>query len=365
MLSKSFKQIELNVYWRSGIALTLSIMLHLFFIGGAEWQMPLPVDEPVLISAELVKLPSVTPPPLTPEAVAKPLPAKPRIKPRQAIDHPQPIQPQSVQPETTPAVPDAEPVAEPTHEHGPVTDTETQPDTTADNQAAPDGAEDQSASVDMLPAPNYVSIDYDVSRGGDNSSIGTTHVSYIAKGDGSYQLRSETAAKGLASLFFTSKLTQTSIGMVTKHGLQPVHFAYEFGSNAEKYQYADFDWEAGRLTMHTSKGDKTVFLPAGTQDLLSFMYQYMFTPPLQQMVLSVTNGKKLSQYGYSFEGETTLSTKLGNLQTVHIAKSSGEGEEKTELWLALDYHYLPVKIRKTEKDGKLYEQIVTRLSTEK
>jgi hypothetical protein len=357
MLSKSFKQIELNVYWRSGIALTLSIMLHLLFIGGAEWPMPLPVDEPVLISAELVQSP-----PLTPNAVAKPPPARPRIKPRQAIDHPQPIQPQSVQPETTPAVPDAEPVAEPTHEHGPVTDTETQPDTTADNQAAPDGAEDQSASVDMLPAPNYVSIDYDVSRGGDNSSIGTTHVSYIAKGDGSYQLRSETAAKGLASLFFPSKLVQISSGRVTEKGLQPLSFSYEFGNNPDKYQHADFDWSAGQLTMHTSKGDKAVALPPGTQDLLSFMYQYMFFAPLENLQLTVTNGKKLSQYTFSFEGEDTLYTEIGEVRTVHIVKSSGEGEEKTELWLAPDHHYLPIKISKREKDGKQYEQIVTRIS---
>jgi len=357
MLSKSFKQLELNVYWRSGIALALSILLHLLFIGGAEWHMPLPADEPVLISAELVKPPSVTPPALTPETVAKPLP-KPRIKPRKAIDHPQPVQPQPVQPETTLAVPEVEPKVEAVHA---LTNTETQPDSAADNQAPADGADDQSALVDT---PNYISMDYDVSRGGDVSSIGTTHVSYIAKEDGSYQLRSETAAKGLVSLFFSSKLVQVSSGQVTEKGLQPLSFSYEFGNNPDKYQHADFDWSAGQLTMHTGKGDKTVALPPGTQDLLSFMYQYMFEPPLVKVRLAVTNGKKLSQYTYSFEGESTLSTKIGDMRTLHIAKSSGEGEEKTELWLAPDYHYLPVKIRKTEKDGKLYEQIVTRLSTE-
>lgn len=362
MLSKSFKQLELNVYWRSGIALTLSVMLHFLFIGGVEWYMPVPADEPVLISAELVKLPSVTPPPVTPKMVAKPLPAKPRIKPRKAIDQPQPVESQPMQPETTLTVPDVEPVAEAVHEHGPVTDTETQLDTAADNQAPTDGAEDQSASVDMLPAPNYVSIDYDVSRGGDSSSIGTTHVSYIAKADGSYQLRSETAAKGLASLFFSSKLVQVSSGRVTEKGLQPLNFSYEFGNNPDKYQHADFDWSAGQLTMHTGKGDKTVALPPGTQDLLSFMYQYMFVAPLENLQLTVTNGKKLSQYIYSFEGEDTLYTEIGEVRTVHIVKSSGEGEEKTELWLAPDHYYLPIKISKREKDGKQYEQIVTRIS---
>lgn len=289
-----------------------------------------------------------------------PPPVKPVQKPRKIKPAPEPV----LVPEPS-AAQELQPV-EPVSEHAQITD-QTQPEGSseaAQNQQAPLIDDTDEPGIEMPPAPQYVAMDYDVSRGGDSSSIGITRVSYESREDGSYKLHSETEAKGLASLFFTSKLIQTSTGIVTKHGLQPVHFAYEFGSNADKYQQADFDWQAGRLTMHTSKGDKTVLLPAGTQDLLSFMYQYMFIPPLQQMVVSVTNGKKLSQYGYSFEGETTLTTKLGNLQTVHIAKSSGEGEEKTELWLATEYHYLPVKISKREKDGKLYEQIVTRISVE-
>jgi hypothetical protein len=90
----------------------------------------------------------------------------------------------------------------------------------------------------------------------------------------------------------------------------------------------------------------------------------MFVPPLTQMEVSMTNGKKLSHYVYTFEGEESVNTKLGDLRSLHIAKSKGESEEKTELWLAIDYHYLPIKIRMTEKGGKLYEQTVTRLSTE-
>jgi len=102
----------------------------------------------------------------------------------------------------------------------------------------------------------------------------------------------------------------------------------------------------------------------GTQDLLSFMYQFMFVPPLQTMQLSITNGRKLGVYDYSFEGEEIIATKMGNLNTIHILRSADEGDEKTELWLALDYQYVPVKIRKTEKEGKVYELLVTSLKTE-
>jgi len=82
------------------------------------------------------------------------------------------------------------------------------------------------------------------------------------------------------------------------------------------------------------------------------------------MQLAITNGKKLRVYDYQFEGEETLETKAGKLRSWHIGRSSGKGEEKIELWLAVDYHYLPVKISNTEEDGTLTERIVTRLQFE-
>ena len=40
---------------------------------------------------------------------------------------------------------------------------------------------------------------------------------------------------------------------------------------------------------------------------------------------------------------------------------ASEGEKKTELWLALDYQHVPVKIRETSGDGKMYELVITSL----
>jgi hypothetical protein len=188
------------------------------------------------------------------------------------------------------------------------------------------------------------------------------HNSYKVLPDGSYVLKSEVGAKGLASLFL-GKLKQQSEGMVTEQGLRPSSYFYQYGDNEDKMQRASFNWQAGELTMQNGKKTKTAPLVEGTQDLLSFMYQFMFVPPLEQMQLSIASGKKLGIYDYGFEGEETLSTKMGELRTIHIFRSRGDGDEKTELWLAVDYHYLPVKVRQTEKDGSVIEQIATRIST--
>ena len=77
----------------------------------------------------------------------------------------------------------------------------------------------------------------------------------------------------------------------------------------------------------------------------------------------MTNGKRFKTYYYGFEGEETLETALGKVRTIHIGRSNND-DEKTELWLAVDYHHLPVKISKTEKDGTVTERIATRLKIE-
>jgi hypothetical protein len=93
------------------------------------------------------------------------------------------------------------------------------------------------------------------------------------------------------------------------------------------------------------------------------MYQFMHVAPLQQMQLPIVNGKKLRIYDYSFEGEAQVSSVLGELKTIHIVHSGSSEEEKTELWLAIDYQYVPVKIRKIESNGSVVEMQATRINT--
>lgn len=209
---------------------------------------------------------------------------------------------------------------------------------------------------------HHVETEFEVMRGINTSAAGSTKIVFNIEANGHYSIISNTQAKGLASLFF-GNLTQKSEGTVTEKGLRPDFYSYQYGNDTKKSQTANFSWGDGVLHMHTYKGDSTANLIAGTQDFLSFMYQFMYTPPLETMHITMTNGKRLRTYTYSFEGEETITTKLGELKTIHLLKGSGD-EERTEVWLATDYQYLPVKIRRTEKDGTVIEQIVANIRTE-
>lgn len=208
---------------------------------------------------------------------------------------------------------------------------------------------------------SHVETEFEVMRGANTSAAGVTKIIFNIDENKRYSIISTTEAKGLVSLFF-GDLIQKSEGTVTENGLKPDFYSYQYGNDEKKSQTANFNWSNGVLHMHTYKGDSTANLVAGTQDFLSFMYQFMFAPALETMQITMTNGKRLRTYIYSFEGEETISTKLGELKTIHLLKGSSD-EDKTEIWLAVDYQYLPVKIRKTEKDGTVIEQIVANIRT--
>lgn len=329
-------------YLRYVLALLISLLLHVVLLGGLDLRLP-----------DLPSAPSTMQVDMMPAPLPKPLP--PAIKPK----------PKKAAPAAVPAPPqDAAPAVEAPAETAPSTLAET------GDAATPVLEENEPPEevTEALPEPskpdpvNYVEMDYEVKRGGQSGTLGRTHVLFNVHDENRYTLTSETEAQGLASLFISGKLVQRSEGLVTEHGLQPQHFFYQYGNNEAKAQRAELDWDNHTIAMQSSKGLVTQALPAGTQDLLSFMYQYMYQDPLAQMQVAVTNGKRLRTYSYSFEGEEQVQTRMGEIRALHIAKSTGN--EKTELWLAVDYRYLPIKIRKTDEDGTVLEQIMTRLNTD-
>lgn len=349
------------------LALLLSLFFHLMILGSEYWKLP-SLDFAKPDNAESTD--RVQQVHLQAAPVAE-LPPAPKPQARRERKKAQPEQ-------VTPAASAEEPVSsqEPPAELPAVGMAEegAQEDGAAIDAAGPEALEPPVEEAGMavaveaeaheLPAFTYVDTEFVVLRGENGNKIGATKVSYRMHEDGRYELTSTTEAKGLAALVVSGKLLQRSEGRVTADGLQPDYFSYQYGKGDNKKQQSRFDWEQRKVTLETVKGVKTVDLPEGSQDLLSFMYQFIFLPPLEQMTLHISNGKKLSEYSYGFEGEETLETEFGAVRAWHIARTGEDGSEKTELWLAVDYHYLPVKMRKTEEDGSVIEQLATRISTD-
>ena len=207
-----------------------------------------------------------------------------------------------------------------------------------------------------------VVIDYDVRRSLDSSPVGVAKTTYLLEQDNHYSIRNEIEAKGLVSLFYWNKVVQTSDGMITPDGLRPINYHYQFGSKIDNL--AVFDWESKKVII-TANGNKSeVEMHEGSQDVLSVMYQFMFEPPLTKMKLYVTNGKNYKPYDYAYVGDEIIETEVDRIETMHIAKFNYTNEERIDLWLAKDYRFIPVRIRKTEKDGSILDQSAKKIETE-
>ncbi|MEY2865734.1 MAG: hypothetical protein RLZZ83_977 [Pseudomonadota bacterium] len=207
-----------------------------------------------------------------------------------------------------------------------------------------------------------VVIDYDVRRSLDGSPVGAARTMYFLGENNQYSIKNEVEAKGFVSLFYWNKLVQTSDGIVTPEGLKPKNYHYQFGSKIDNY--AIFDWESKKIITTISGKTSEFDMLEGSQDMLSFMYQFMFEPPLTKMKIFITNGKNYKPYDYSYIGEEIIETEMDKILTMHIAKFNYNNEERIDLWLAKDYRYLPVKIRKTEKDGSILDQTAKKIETE-
>ena len=208
--------------------------------------------------------------------------------------------------------------------------------------------------------PRSVSVSYNVLLNG--ARIAVLNERFEAAED-TYHITSDTKAVGVFALLQNRSLKLVSEGRVARNGLQPYRFEGQRNNENSRQVTADFDWPGTQLTLRFDGKTETLALPAGTQDRLSVMYQFMFFSydQLKQLDVAMTNGRKLDRHHYTITPDVGLDTPLGRMTTLHIVKRRKPDDTATEIWLAPQHNFLPVKMLIVEHDGARYEQIITRL----
>jgi hypothetical protein len=206
-------------------------------------------------------------------------------------------------------------------------------------------------------APKQVTLTYQAIRNDKPFAIVTE--TYHQSGD-QYKIESVTEGIGVYALF--GKRILKSEGLVTAEGLQPVRFESHQADNAKKSIVADFDWDKLQLTMKSKGNEVKESLPKGTQDLASYSYQWMhISPVMDELVLPVTTGKKMKTYLYHLiSNDDVMETPAGQFKVVELTNSGKvEPADEKHFWLAVDQHYLPVRILMQDDKGAVIEQILT------
>ena len=330
------------------LALAGSLLLHVGLLGGLTWRLPqwqAPAESPP-IEARLVPVtPVVAPRP----SVAKSPALPPRTRPSPPDEPPAKAVAEVAAPEIA-AEPDtavAEAIAAPLDE-APL------------DEAPSTGTPVADAEVSLPPLhalPPRLDLRFRVHYG---LASGEQTLLWVNEGE-RYTLISVAAATGLAGVFYRGHFVQTSRGRITPSGLQPEEFWDQRGDNRSS---ARFDAVNGALTLNPAKGAPRHFAyRSGVQDALSLFFQLALTapPPDWRLTYTVFNGKKLRDYTYEVRGEVLLETALGALRTLHLVRVA-DGDGRFEVWLAIDRHYLPVRVLRSDDRGSEMELVLLSIS---
>jgi hypothetical protein len=150
-------------------------------------------------------------------------------------------------------------------------------------------------------------------------------------------------------------------GRITREGLSPLLF--ELQGELPERLIALKNIPEKMLPAKVRKGR----MPDGILDRQSLIYQFMVKPPaLLGGKLWLSDGITHGVYLYRMAGFDSLSiTALGGVRAIKLIVSSSESAEIIELWVVPDMHYLPVKVRHTDAQGVVTEQLAISLDFKK
>ena len=222
-----------------------------------------------------------------------------------------------------------------------------------------DAAEPASSTAQAGTAPGTVRfprsgrLEYAVTIGDPPAPVGRATYAWEAS-DESYRLSLSAETTGLVGLLRRVRVVQTSEGRITAEGLRPDAFATDRGPKARN-EFARFDWPAKQLTFGYPDAVQTTALGAGAQDTLSLILQFAFVPIEQgRRDVLLTTGRKVYVQAYERVAEELVETPAGGWRAWHLRRVRAQpGDEGYDMWLATDRPYLPVRIRWTDRNGRV------------
>ena len=217
------------------------------------------------------------------------------------------------------------------------------------------------AGSSFAAAPSSVRATYEIYKSG--IKIGQIEEVFATGKDNRYTIVSTTRATGLLAIFKPGRIVISSSGLIGAHGLKPLNFSDVREGDEDRNRSAEFDWDAGKLTLIEHKQRTVVPLPEDTQDRLSAMYQFLFLSLANTKTLNfhMTNGGKLDIYNYRITPDQSVTVPLGTFNALYIASVPEAGSNRTEIWLAGEHLNFPYKMVITDPDGGKLSQELTKL----
>lgn len=177
-----------------------------------------------------------------------------------------------------------------------------------------------------------------------------------------YVYERETSVQGLASLFRSDEVSERSVGRF--EGARPVPLQYEYLLKAEgkdRNERIVFDPRGATATDSYKGKTTTLDLPPLYQDRAS--QELALIADLQagetRLEYAVVERHKLKDYGFEIVGEEQLEVPFGRFRTLKLRVLRDTDKRSTELWVAPELGYLPVRTDHIEKGYRASMELVS------
>lgn len=179
----------------------------------------------------------------------------------------------------------------------------------------------------------------------------------------------EWLASGQAEKLFY-RVAESSRYRMADGRVQPLEYRFDFSPGSKKDEHWVFDAQAD--TVRSLHADKPWELPWQAallvQDRLSFQEQMSLSLLCQaqrpsRLTFAIPDEDDYDQEAWVVLGEEQVDTALGRVLALRLVHQ-GKGKRQDTVWLAPDWDYRPVKLRRTDKKGNSTDTRLLSLSFE-
>jgi len=206
------------------------------------------------------------------------------------------------------------------------------------------------AALAATECPQPFRITFDVQWHG--MGAGTSTLELTKKSTQDYVYRSSNTARGFFRLALPDTITQESTFSIVDGQVVPSSYVGDDGSSDTSRDVSlKFDWTALRVTGVAENKPVDAALTPGVQDSLSVQVALMCALAAGESPKSfqLIDKTEVKEYQYTHEGNASLDTPVGKLDTVIYASQRKGSKRLTRLWIAPSLGYLPVRAEQVNK----------------
>jgi hypothetical protein len=218
-----------------------------------------------------------------------------------------------------------------------------------------------SAHADILN--HQFTISYEVSRNG--IYLGDSLRRYRLEADGNWKYRAVTRASGLAKLFFSDTIVETSILKKTATRIIPLSYHYDqTGGKDVIHDRITFLWDKKRID--NSNSNKQYRIEGNAQDVQTFLLQIMYDLQQHQntMTYFIADRHDATTYVLTQNGSQTIQTPYKKLETIELVSNKLKDSDQYRVWCAVALDFMPVRIQKIDRKGNKTEFIIKSFKAE-